>query len=463
MVTMPSFIAKTVDKGARNKHDIPYVLYQTWHSKEMPKGMYDNIHSLLKSNPEFDYHLYSDNDCLQFIKDNFEQDVADAFEMLIPGAFKADLWRYCILYKKGGLYLDIKYYSTEPLYPIIEEAGPIFVLDSPETSCFDSKNGIYNGFMAVPPHSIILKMCIDDIVQSSKYKLLRKSGLDITGPCLLGRKLYSLNPDLVTHFQYQNYEETHNSRKIPMGYIKYKGRIILKHYIGYRADQKQIQKTPYYHELYKQKRVWKEDGTGTIYFILTASINNIDDPIRKEQYINGIQSLVKSTANIKNRKIIVVENNGKRPTYLDGMGVDVYYTSNNTLGLEKGTTELTDILNCIEHYKISDDDFIVKMTARYKVNDKSPFMDAVSVLHNQVDCILRYGNAWAGLDSTNKKDCITGLIGMRCKHVKRIKKNVVPIEEAWATESRTINPSRVIALDKLGVFICPASNTYYLV
>lgn len=259
MVTMPSFISKSVYKGARNKHDVPLVLYQTWHSNQLPQRMYDNIKSFLKTNPEFDYHFYTDDDCLQFIKDNFEQDVADAFEMLIPGAFKADLWRYCVLYKKGGLYLDIKYYSTEPLYPILDETGPIFVLDSREAECVDTKYGIYNGFMAVPPHSMILKACIDDIVQSSKVKLLRKNSLDVTGPCLLARKLYSLNPDYTSQYQYENYTETNANGRFPMGRIKFKGRIVLLHYNGYRADQKLLQKTKHYHDLYyKEKRIWHD-------------------------------------------------------------------------------------------------------------------------------------------------------------------------------------------------------------
>ena len=27
---------------------------------------------------------------------------------MVPGAYKADLWRYCILYIYGGIYIDIK-------------------------------------------------------------------------------------------------------------------------------------------------------------------------------------------------------------------------------------------------------------------------------------------------------------------------------------------------------------------
>ena len=47
--------------------------------------------------------------CREFIKNNFDLDILNAYDILKPGAFKADLWRCCILYIYGGIYLDIKY------------------------------------------------------------------------------------------------------------------------------------------------------------------------------------------------------------------------------------------------------------------------------------------------------------------------------------------------------------------
>jgi len=296
---IPSFIAKTLDKGAHNRHNIPLVIYQTWHSNDIPRRMYDNIKRLLKTNPEFDYHFYSDDDCLKFIKDNFDENVVNSFEMLIPGAFKADLWRYCVLYKKGGVYLDIKYYSTEPLYPIIERLDKVFVLDSPEAYCVDTKYGIYNGFMVVPPKNPTLLMCINDIIQSSKHKLLRKSSLDVTGPCLLGRKLYEKNPTMKTHFQYENYEETSGPIRLPMGRIKFMNRIILLHYNGYREDQKSLQKTEHYHELYQKKRIWNDLEKYSFHVKKThnigSAVNSIPLVIYETWHTRNITAAMKTT------------------------------------------------------------------------------------------------------------------------------------------------------------------------
>ena len=58
-----------------------------------------------------------------FIKENFDKTVLKAYNSIIPGGFKADLWRYCILYKYGGIYVDldiIPNYSLDSLLEMYE-------------------------------------------------------------------------------------------------------------------------------------------------------------------------------------------------------------------------------------------------------------------------------------------------------------------------------------------------------
>ena len=88
---------------------IPLNIFQTWHTKKLPPKMFNSIQVIRRFNPRFRYYLFDDNDCREFIKKNYDSDILNAYDSLIPGAFKADLWRYCILYKMGGIYLDIKY------------------------------------------------------------------------------------------------------------------------------------------------------------------------------------------------------------------------------------------------------------------------------------------------------------------------------------------------------------------
>ena len=64
-------------------------------------------HKIVKMNPGYKYEYYNDADCVSFMKRYFGTHVVNAFNILKPGAFKADLFRYCYIYIKGGIYLDI--------------------------------------------------------------------------------------------------------------------------------------------------------------------------------------------------------------------------------------------------------------------------------------------------------------------------------------------------------------------
>jgi len=205
-----------------------------------------------------------------------------------------------------------------------------------------------------------------------------------------------------------------------------------------------------------------------IYFIITTCVYN-DCSIRKTQYINGISKLKNTIEdlNIENYKIIIVENNGIRDTFLNLLNCEVYYTSNNFLNTDnKGIKELQDIIDCIKKYNINDTDFIVKMTGRYILNDNSEFMNIIQNIHNtKYDCVIRYGSYYYPVNY-KMDDCITGLIGMSCHYVKQIENpdrldGDYPIERNWGKVTRLIDDSKIYLVNKLNINICPGSNHYF--
>jgi len=250
----PHYVPRSKKDEEQVRNGVPLVIYESWQSHLIPIGMMENVYRLIRMNPEFDFYLFSDDECIEFIKANFDTDVLDAFITLKPGAFKSDLWRYCVLYKNGGVYLDIKYYSTVPLVDIIDENQVVFVKDkgAPRSGggCF------YNGFMISPPNNEIFKKCIDDIVRSCKKQLYRRNVLDITGPCLLGRilnKEYGEEYFDIVKFSYSNY---HGNFWNYYPGISYKNRIILKHYDEYRSEQRKTENTSHYGYLYNMGDVY---------------------------------------------------------------------------------------------------------------------------------------------------------------------------------------------------------------
>ncbi len=204
-----------------------------------------------------------------------------------------------------------------------------------------------------------------------------------------------------------------------------------------------------------------------LYFIVTTCVFN-ECPIRKNQYINGINQLKKiiKNLNIENYKIIIVENNGNRYTFLNMLDCEVYYTKNNFLKTDnKGIKELQDILDCIDKYNINDADFIVKMTGRYILNDNSEFMNIIKNIHNiNYDCVIKYGSFFKPVNY-KMNDCITGLIGLSCYYVKLIEKpnENECVEWKWGKVTNLIDDKKIYLVNKLGINICPGSNKYFKV
>jgi len=153
-----------------------------------------------------------------------------------------------------------------------------------------------------------------------------------------------------------------------------------------------------------------------IYLIITTCINNKfgiqNYEHRKNLYLYSIRKTLEYIP--KDIKVIIVENNGKRTTYLDDLGVDVHYTTNNSnTYFHKGINELQDIHSVIQSYNIQDDDIIIKMTGRYHLLNDS-FINFV--LNNDYDAGVKYYNVCTFKYELN--DCVLGLYAIKCKFLK---------------------------------------------
>jgi mannosyltransferase OCH1-like enzyme len=248
MHKMPFFIEKINKKAPSHISGVPLIIYRSWITNEITNEMKKTIDKTIQMTPEFDNYFYSDVDCDNFIKDNFEPNVLNAFRSLKPGAFKSDLWRYCILYKKGGVYIDIKLELHIPLINIIKDYPVIMLKDNPK---FMEKRPIWNGIMSSPPNNKIFIDCIESIVLSCKNKDYKRDLLDITGPSLLGQIF-------TKHHGNDNYDGLpfiFETQEVP---ITYKNVPMASQYKEYRKDQNKFQKTPHYSEMYNKRDIFDQ-------------------------------------------------------------------------------------------------------------------------------------------------------------------------------------------------------------
>jgi len=227
---------------------IPFKIFQTWHSINLPKNMKDTINKLKKNNPEFEYIFHDDNQCREFIANHFPDMVLYTFDNLIPGAYKADIWRYCILYIYGGIYVDIKY---EPVgnYKFLDLVDKeYYVLDKPN----EFGISIHNGLMVMKPKNETLKEALNQIIKNVTNKNYCSSPLHISGSGLLGKLLH----------ENDNYDDIYNNFKLKFSkcgnYIVTieDGENILKVYQNYRDEQKKSNKILNYDVLWHARKIY---------------------------------------------------------------------------------------------------------------------------------------------------------------------------------------------------------------
>ena len=227
---------------------IPKKLFTCWHTKELPPKMSENYQLLKDSNPEFQHFLFDENDCRNFIKNNFPINVLNAYESLVPCAYKSDLWRYCILYKYGGIYLDIKYKTVNGFKLIALTEKEYFVRD---LDC--SFKGVYNALIISLPGNNILLKCISQIVNNVKNKSYTSNCLAVTGPSLLSTYFTSNQRNNM-----ELYLETCNVENvINTFYICWNNNIILGKYKEYYDEQRQYQKELRYSELWERRAIYR--------------------------------------------------------------------------------------------------------------------------------------------------------------------------------------------------------------
>ena len=140
---------------------IPNAIYQCWNSTRIPETI---LKKTLQNIPNNCKHvLFTVEEARNYMKKRGDVylELFDAYDK-IP--HKVDLWRYCILYDKGGMYLDADCVLLSSLHSLMNY-GCFFV-----TNDRGEKN-IFNGFFGTRPKNPILKEMIDFMVNTgTKFK-----------------------------------------------------------------------------------------------------------------------------------------------------------------------------------------------------------------------------------------------------------------------------------------------------
>jgi mannosyltransferase OCH1-like enzyme len=127
---------------------IPKKIFQTWEVKEneMTEEMQKIVNTWKQFNPDYEYYFFDDNEVYKFMVLHYGEasEEINALNWLEPGAYRADLFRYCILHLQGGIYADCKQMWRTDLDSILSTGEDYYYVKDSENNLDDTINKINN-------------------------------------------------------------------------------------------------------------------------------------------------------------------------------------------------------------------------------------------------------------------------------------------------------------------------------
>lgn len=168
---------------------IPRVIYQTWYTRDLHPKVQETRQNMRKINPGYEFKLFLDSEMDDFVKHNFEQRVVNAYMKLNIITAKADFWRYLVLYKNGGVYLDMDSAIIKPLASLINEKDEAII--TMQEWQYETVFGQWALIFA--PNHPILNRTIEYVVDNILNHKMVNSTLTLTGPIVYTKAIQNLH------------------------------------------------------------------------------------------------------------------------------------------------------------------------------------------------------------------------------------------------------------------------------
>lgn len=177
--TLPAYARPL--RTPRKPSVIPRILWQTNYTDRVTLPVYLNYLFNRLMAPSFEYRFMVTEARQDFIREHFPGEIFDSYSRLQIGAAQADFWRLLVLYKHGGVYMDIDAHAVLPLGFLIEP-------EYEELYITTKRGEISNYFIASRPANPNLARMIELVVSNIKEHRLTNI-YELTGPGVFNRVL----------------------------------------------------------------------------------------------------------------------------------------------------------------------------------------------------------------------------------------------------------------------------------
>jgi inositol phosphorylceramide mannosyltransferase catalytic subunit len=167
---------------------IPKIIHQTWKDHQVPDGFRRFAATWKKKHTDWKYLLWTDEMNRNFIKEKFP-DFLSRYDSYTTNIQRVDAVRYFILYKYGGVFVDLDFECCRNIVPLLRDNTCVFGKESHEHCTEHNKDMIIsNAFMAATSgNSFFASLCT---ALKEEHPLVNDpydDVLETTGPFMLSR------------------------------------------------------------------------------------------------------------------------------------------------------------------------------------------------------------------------------------------------------------------------------------
>jgi len=165
-------------------------IFQSWYTKHLDPRLKKKIINFRRMNPLYKYYLYDDKEIDEFVNKYYEGEIADCYNKLNIIVAKVDFWRYLILYKYGGIYVDMDSSINKNLDKLIKENDQAIISVERHLNSY-----VQWGLIFSKEHPI-LKKTIDLIVENIKNNSYPNDIHRMTGPTVYTKAINYVNKNI---------------------------------------------------------------------------------------------------------------------------------------------------------------------------------------------------------------------------------------------------------------------------
>jgi mannosyltransferase OCH1-like enzyme len=182
---------------------IPKNIFQVYPDINIPECLNQHMNNFKNKNPHWKYTLFNDETIIDYIKQNYPE-YLEVYIKINPeyGAARADFFRYLLMYKEGGVYLDCKSIIYEKLDNLIKYDDEFLIFYQHDNIWHKKLNGLEEYWqwiiICIPKHPF-LKAVIHQVVYNiNNYNVIDDESvgkigvLDTTGPFVYTREIAKL-------------------------------------------------------------------------------------------------------------------------------------------------------------------------------------------------------------------------------------------------------------------------------